>query len=169
MSLASLQVVPFASPAPFLVPRHIPERPEATRPKKRTKKKVVHVDQDTIAPVPLPAKTALHHGDDADDISLAEIDDDEIERQKNALAQRNDLTAGVEKIENVTRLWTPTSVVVAWTGMMLLAIALSLDSLTVSSYQPYALSEFKSHSMLPAIVTIQNILLVRLPSLSHIR
>ncbi|KAH8715968.1 MFS siderochrome iron transporter C [Beauveria bassiana] len=61
-------------------------------------------------------------------------------------------------MEQVTRTWKPAAILVVWIGMMLLAVALSLDSLTVSSYQPYALSEFKSHSMLPAISTIQNIL-----------
>lgn len=42
--------------------------------------------------------------------------------------------------------------------MMLLSMALSLESLTVSSYQPYVLSGFNSHPMLSGMSILQNIL-----------
>lgn len=71
------------------------------------------------------------------------------------------LTSGVQKIEQVTSLWSPTTIILFWAGMNLLAIAMSLDAQTVSSYQPYALSEFGAHSMLSAVSTLQNILCVK--------
>lgn len=69
-----------------------------------------------------------------------------------------DLTEGVQKVEDISRLWSTTGLVIAWTGMMLIAIAVSLDGQTVSAYQPYALSEFGAHAMIAAISTLQNIL-----------
>lgn len=68
------------------------------------------------------------------------------------------LTSGVQKIEQVTSLWSPVTITLFCAGMTLLAIAMSLDAQTVSSYQPYALSEFGAHSMLSAVSTLQNIL-----------
>ena len=70
----------------------------------------------------------------------------------------DDLTEGVQKVENISRLWSNTGLTIAWTGMILIAIAVSLDGQTVSAYQPYALSAFGAHSMLAAISTLQNIL-----------
>lgn len=69
-----------------------------------------------------------------------------------------DLTEGVQKVENISRLWSDTGLAVVWTGMILVAIAVSLDGQTISAYQPYALSAFGAHSMLAAISTLQNIL-----------
>jgi hypothetical protein len=74
------------------------------------------------------------------------------------LGSDGDLTAGVQKVENISRLWPNVGLAVAWLGMLLIAIAVSFDGQTVSSYQPYALSEFSAHSMLAAIATLQNIL-----------
>lgn len=74
------------------------------------------------------------------------------------LSSDGDLTAGVQKVENISRLWSNIGLAVAWLGMLLIAIAVSFDGQTVSSYQPYALSEFSAHSMLAAIATLQNIL-----------
>lgn len=69
-----------------------------------------------------------------------------------------DLTPGVQMVENILRLWSTSGLAVAWASMLLIAIAVSLDGQTVSSYQPYALSSFNAHSMLAAISTLQNIL-----------
>lgn len=77
-----------------------------------------------------------------------------------SLNKERDVTEGVRKIENVTRSWSTAALAFAWAGMLLIAIAVSLDSMTVSAYQPYALSEFKEHSMLSAVSTLQNILFV---------
>lgn len=74
------------------------------------------------------------------------------------LSSDGDLTAGVQKVENISRLWSNIGLAIAWLGMLLIAIAVSFDGQTVSSYQPYALSEFSAHSMLAAIATLQNIL-----------
>ncbi|TQW05914.1 hypothetical protein V2A60_002892 [Cordyceps javanica] len=194
MNYASLQMVPFASPAPFTAAPAVagpagaqPPRQTRRRPPHRTKKKKQQQQQarkkeaargrdeeDVIAPVPSSAGTGTarrsdndsdndydydYDYDDVDDMSLEEFDKDAAKHgEQAAVAAQPSVSAGVEKIEHVTRSWTPAAILVAWTGMMLLAVALSLDSLTVSSYQPYALSEFKSHSMLPAVSTLQNIL-----------
>lgn len=166
-------MVPFASPAPLMVParsnvpletrRRAP--PQKQKRTKKTKQNAAHVEDEVIAPVPSRAQTGAKHfydDDDDDDMSFEELDKDVVPHPKygssSSAAQQQSVSTGVQKMEQVTRSWTPTAVLVAWTGMMLLAIALSLDSLTVSSYQPYALSEFQSHSMLPAISTLQSIL-----------
>ena len=73
-------------------------------------------------------------------------------------ADSGDLTEGVQKVENISRLWSTTGLVIAWTGMILIAVAVSLDGQTVYAYQPYALSAFGAHTMLAAISTLQNIL-----------
>ncbi|KAM3556400.1 hypothetical protein MY1884_005085 [Beauveria asiatica] len=118
-----------------------------------------------IAPAAPSAHTGAARGHDGDDgdgddhgdgKSLGKLYKEAAMRAE--AAAQLDVPRGVRKMEQVTRTWKPAGILVAWIGMMLLAVALSLDSLTVSSYQPYALSEFKSHSMLPAISTIQNIL-----------
>ncbi|KAJ3477781.1 hypothetical protein NLG97_g8748 [Lecanicillium saksenae] len=167
MNYANLHMVPFASPAPFLVPKAATGRTDVPIPAQRQlrntrKQEVARRDaDDVITPLPASAQAggSRHWLQDDDNISLDDFDKDmdAFEKPAAAAAQQK-LSAGVQKIEEVTCRWTPTAVIVAWTGMMLLAIALSLDSLTVSSYQPYALSEFKSHSMLPAVSTLQNIL-----------
>jgi hypothetical protein len=81
------------------------------------------------------------------------------ENKKRIGTPRNaDLTPGVQKVENILRLWLTSGLILAWASMLLIAIAVSLDGQTISSYQPYALSSFKAHSMLAAISTLQNIL-----------
>lgn len=70
------------------------------------------------------------------------------------------VTAGVAKIQGITRSWNKSRYIFFWACMMLIAICVSLDYQTVNAYQPYALSEFKSHSLLSAVSTLQIILLV---------
>lgn len=170
------QMVPFASPAPFLVSppadvslqtRRQPPRQKKQKEKKQKKQRETsRPAEDVITPVPLSAQPCAKRfyddddsGSDSDDVSFDELEKNAPEDPKRTpAALRQSMPTGVQKIEQVTRLWTPTAVLVAWTGMMLLAMALSLDSLTVLSYQPYALSEFNSHSMLPVISTLQSIL-----------
>ncbi|KAJ4165472.1 hypothetical protein LMH87_007104 [Akanthomyces muscarius] len=168
------QMVPFASPAPFLVPpragsdvplqtRRQPPRQKKRKEKRQRKREADRVAEDVITPVPPSvqpcAKRFYDDDDDSDDVSFEEFEKDAPEDPNHTgSAGQQSMPTGVQKIEQVTRSWTPTAVLVAWTGMMLLAMALSLDSLTVSSYQPYALSEFNSHSMLPAISTLQSVL-----------
>lgn len=67
-------------------------------------------------------------------------------------------TAGVSKIEGVTLAWSAKGLWFAWAGIMLLAVAVSLDSQTIYSYQPYATSTFGAHSLLATIGTVQNIM-----------
>ncbi|KAJ6785211.1 hypothetical protein PWT90_02945 [Aphanocladium album] len=169
MNYANLHMLPFASPAPLLAPSTALGRTDAPlrarrQPRKPRKQDAARRDaDDVITPVPASAQAGAsrHWAEEDDNGSLDDFDKDMDMYEKPAAAAaaaQQNLSAGVQKIEEVTRLWTPTAVLVAWTGMMLLAIVLSLDSLTVSSYQPYALSEFNSHSMLPAVSTLQNIL-----------
>ncbi|OAA57579.1 siderophore iron transporter [Niveomyces insectorum RCEF 264] len=68
------------------------------------------------------------------------------------------VTDGVLKVESISRMWSGYGLALAWLGMILVAIAVSLNGLTISSFQPYALSEFGAHAMLAAITTLQNIL-----------
>ncbi|OAA69162.1 siderochrome-iron transporter MirC [Cordyceps fumosorosea ARSEF 2679] len=171
MNYASLQMVPFASPAPLaagpaLDQAPLAERRRRPRPKKQKKQKPARRpnEADVIAPVPSTARisAARSYDDeyDDDDDSMDEFDKDPEMHDKHPPQQpvQQSPSTGVQKIEHVTRSWTPTTIIVAWTGMMLLAIVLSLDSLTVPSYQPYALSSFNAHSMLPALTTLQSIL-----------
>lgn len=67
-------------------------------------------------------------------------------------------TAGVSKIEGVTLAWSAKGLWIAWAGIMLLAVAISLDSQTIYSFQPYATSTFGAHSLLATIGTVQNIM-----------
>lgn len=67
-------------------------------------------------------------------------------------------TAGVSKIEGVTLAWSAKGLWIAWAGIMLLAVAVSLDSQTIYSFQPYATSTFGAHSLLATIGTVQNIM-----------
>lgn len=67
-------------------------------------------------------------------------------------------TAGVSKIEGVTLAWSAKGLWVAWAGILLLAVAVSLDSQTIYSFQPYATSTFGAHSLLATIGTVQNIM-----------
>lgn len=67
-------------------------------------------------------------------------------------------TAGVSKIEGVTLAWSAKGLWIAWAGIMLLAVAISLDSQTIYSFQPYATSKFGAHSLLATIGTVQNIM-----------
>lgn len=67
-------------------------------------------------------------------------------------------TAGVAKIEGVTLAWSKVGLWTAWAGIMLLAVAVSLDSQTIYSYQPMATSTFGAHSLLATIGTVQNIM-----------
>lgn len=166
-----MQMVPFASPAPLvgslrtdvsLANRRQPRQKKQKKPKRKDTR---HVEaDDVIAPVPLSARVSgakrLYDDDEDeedDDVSLYEFDKDAAIHHQQAAATAAS-PPGVEKMQHVTRSWTPTTVLIAWAGMMLLAIALSLDSLTVPSYQPYALSEFQSHAMLPVLGTLQSIL-----------
>ncbi|ATY61331.1 siderochrome-iron transporter [Cordyceps militaris] len=170
-----MQMVPFASPAPLVGPLRTDvslanrRQPRQKKQKKPKRKDTRHVEaDDVIAPVPLSARVSgakrLYDDDEDeedDDVSLYEFDKDAAIHHQHAAAAAASpppVSMGVEKMQHVTRSWTPTTVLIAWAGMMLLAIALSLDSLTVPSYQPYALSEFQSHAMLPVLGTLQSIL-----------
>ncbi|PQK12363.1 hypothetical protein BB8028_0003g09800 [Beauveria bassiana] len=183
MNYSGLQMATFGSPAPSLpsvagsASLNVPlEEAARRRQLRREQKKKQRKEQearrrvqegDVIAPVAPSAHAGAARGHDGDDDDDDDDDDDgmslsdelykEAAMRAEAAAQL-DIPRGVRKMEQVTRTWKPATILVVWIGMMLLAVALSLDSLTVSSYQPYALSEFKSHSMLPAISTIQNIL-----------
>ncbi|KAM3445508.1 hypothetical protein NHJ13734_000421 [Beauveria thailandica] len=183
MNYPGLQMATFGSPVPALPSvagsastnvslEEAARRRQLRREQKQKQKEEqeagrVQEGGDVIAPVAPSAHTGAARGHDGGDDDDDDDDDDdgkslgklykEAAMRAEAAAQL-DVPRGVRKMEQVTRTWKPAGILVAWIGMMLLAVALSLDSLTVSSYQPYALSEFKSHSMLPAISTIQNIL-----------
>ncbi|KAK8143819.1 hypothetical protein G3M48_006699 [Beauveria asiatica] len=182
MNYPGLQMATFGSPVPALPSvagsastnvslEEAARRRQLRREQKQKQKEEqeagrVQEGGDVIAPVAPSAHTGAARGHDGGADDDDDDDDDgkslgklykEAAMRAEAAAQL-DVPRGVRKMEQVTRTWKPAGILVAWIGMMLLAVALSLDSLTVSSYQPYALSEFKSHSMLPAISTIQNIL-----------
>lgn len=163
MNYANLQMVPFASPAPFMVPRDSTGRTDVPLrsgqpPRKKAKQRAAN-GEDIITPVqPTAQASAQRWLDDDDEASLKDFDKGVVFNEEHTSGARQSLSTGVQKMEIVTSRWTRTGIIIAWTGMLLLAIALSLDSLTVSSYQPYALSEFKSHSMLPVVSTLQSIL-----------
>lgn len=144
-------MMPTASPAPFLVERNTTSVPrKAKKSSKGKQKKTLEFEMDQITHI---APDSNPYSDDDDD--LQKPDGIKIGEES---AGKAEMTAGVQKIEDVTRAWSPVGIAVCWTGMFLLAIALTLDTSTISSYQPYALSQFQEHSMLPAISTLQNIL-----------
>lgn len=90
--------------------------------------------------------------------SSKDLSNDDVPPDGSKPASIQDLTQGVQNIKSITRSWSPTSLVVTWIGMLLLAIVLSLDSVTIYSYQPYALSEFHAHSLLSTASILQNIM-----------
>ncbi|KAK3185939.1 hypothetical protein K4F52_005394 [Lecanicillium sp. MT-2017a] len=161
MYAPNITLMPTASPAPFMVERNTTSAPRTKKKKKQpsntapTRKSRLSMDEITPAP-----RIDRLSDDDYDDVQKPDVWglEEIMLREKRLNAERAEMTAGVQKIEDVTRLWSPMGIVVCWTGMFLVAITLTLDSSTVSSYQPYALSEFQEHSMLPAISTLQNIL-----------
>lgn len=161
MYAPNITLMPTASPAPFMVERNTTSAPRTKKKKKQpsntapTRKSRLSMDE--ITPAPRIDRLSEDDYDDVQKPDVWELEDFML-REKRLNAERAEMTAGVQKIEDVTRVWSPMGIVVCWTGMFLVAITLTLDSSTVSSYQPYALSEFEEHSMLPAISTLQNIL-----------
>ena len=84
-------------------------------------------------------KAAGHEGEDA------------VLKEDGLGTDNGDLTEGIQKVENISPLWSNTGLTIAWTRMIFIAIAVSFNAQTVSTYQPYALSAFGTHSMLAAI------------------
>lgn len=73
------------------------------------------------------------------------------------LAEQNApvVTAGVAKMSAIIKHWRKEQHVLFWVSMLLIAVCISLDAQTVTAYQPYALSQFQSHSLLSAVSTLQ--------------
>jgi hypothetical protein len=68
-----------------------------------------------------------------------------------------DYYTGIEKIENISTIWDRKSLYTAWFSTFLLAIAISFDAQTLTSFQTYAASSFSSNTLLGTMSTVQSI------------
>ncbi|EEH40178.2 siderophore iron transporter mirC [Paracoccidioides lutzii Pb01] len=104
-----------------------------------------------------PRATSTDCYDDEND-SNANIDGrDPIRGSGYTSASSDSMQEGVRKIEAISKTWTKKSLMVAYTGIFLMAFSTSLEGQTVLSLSAYATSSFSKHSLISTVMVVQNV------------
>ncbi|KAI0431409.1 putative MFS siderophore transporter [Xylaria sp. FL1042] len=104
---------------------------------------------DTVVPIN-PRSEDDGDGDDDDDDDFDEYDRDE---ELTAPAQ-----GGVQQADAINQVWSKAALVTAYLFIFLCSFANALQWQVIFNLMPYVVSEFSSHSLIPTIAIVSNVL-----------